>query len=188
MAGQLTGVLSPLLQNRRVAAARSYLGQGLLLDFGCSAGALARFVEPARYVGVDTDRAALAQARALYPTHRFLSLDEFDASSADQFDIVAALAVIEHLPDPLTWLQSMRARLNPAGHLVLTTPDPALQWAHEAGARVGLFSREAAAEHQTLLDQRALRALADRAGFQLTRYQRFLLGANQLCVLEPTTR
>jgi 2-polyprenyl-3-methyl-5-hydroxy-6-metoxy-1,4-benzoquinol methylase len=188
MAGQLTGVLSPLLQNRRLAAARSYLRQGRLLDFGCSAGALAQLVEPARYVGVDTDQAALAHARAHYPSHRFLTLDEFESSSTDQFDIVAALAVIEHLPDPLAWLEKMRRRLTPAGRLVLTTPDPALQWAHEAGARVGLFSREAADEHQTLLDQQALRMLADRAGFRLTRYQRFLLGANQLCVLEPAHR
>ncbi|MPZ20036.1 MAG: methyltransferase domain-containing protein [Luteitalea sp.] len=188
MAGQLTGVLSPLLQNRRLAAARSHLGRGRLLDFGCSAGALARFVEPARYLGVDTDQAALAQAQAHFPAHRFLTLDEFEASSTDEFDIVAALAVIEHLADPLAWLEKMRRRLTPRGRLVLTTPDPALQWAHEAGARVGLFSREAADEHQTLLDQQALRTLADRAGFQLTRYQRFLFGANQLCVLETTSR
>jgi SAM-dependent methyltransferase len=181
MADQGTeGLLSPLLRARRIRAALPFL-RGRVLDFGCGAGALAAWVEPGRYFGVDRDPDALQQARRLFPLHQFSAA----LPGSGTFDSIAALAVIEHLPAPEEWLAAMRRLLAPSGSLVITTPHPAFRRIHEAGARAGVFSREAAAEHETLFGRAALLRLAAAAGFQMVLYRRFLLGANQLAIFEP---
>ena len=59
-----------------------------------------------------------------------------------------------------------------------------MEWAHTAGARVGLFSHDAHEEHETLLDRDAINEIATAAGLAVERYRRFLLGANQLAILK----
>ncbi len=184
MANQSSGLLSPLLRRQRLTAAVGYLRQGRVLDFGCADGELAGLIPPARYVGVDRDREALGRARARHPAHVLLTVEEFEGAADETFDVIAALAVIEHLPAPGDWLRLMRSRLRPAGRVVLTTPKPGLQWVHELGARLGLFSREAAEEHQRLLGRRQVEGLASEAGLRLTEYRPFQLWCNQLFVLE----
>ena len=66
---------------------------------------------------------------------------------------------------------------------LLTTPNPRLQLVHDAGARLGLFSRAGAAEHQSLLDPAAMARLAADASLAVVHAARFLAGANQLFVL-----
>ena len=78
---------------------------------------------------------------------------------------------------------AMRSWLAPGGRLVLTTPAPRLEWAHDLGARLGLFSRAGAAEHQSLMDGREMARLAAAAGLAVVARRRFLVGANQLFVL-----
>lgn len=174
------GFLSPLLRARRIRAALPFL-RGRVLDFGCGTGELAAWIRAEEYWGVDRDQAALQQARSRFPHHLFTAV----LPERELFHAIAALAVIEHLSDPASWLLRMRGMLAPGGWLVLTTPHPAFRRIHEAGARAGLFSREAAAEHESFLDRAALLRLAAGSGFRLVRYRRFLLGANQLAVLHP---
>jgi SAM-dependent methyltransferase len=184
MANQVSGLLSPMLRRQRLAAAAGHLRQGRVLDFGCADGELAGFIEPERYLGVDCDREALERARARHPSHTLLTVEEFEALADETFDVIAALALIEHLPAPGDWLRLMRRRLRPGGRLVLTTPRPGLRWVHELGARLGLFSMEAAEEHQRLLGRRDVEALAGPAGLRLKEYRPFQLRCNQLFVLE----
>ena len=189
MANQVSGLFSPFLRQRRISAAASYLSGGRVLDFGCGVGELARFIDPPRYLGVDSDAASLAEARARRPSHTFLNLPEFHSMTEEEtFDVIVALALIEHLADPADWLRQMRARLRNSGMIVLTTPRPELRWAHEMGARLHLFSRAAAEEHQTLLGQAMVRDLAEKADLRVARYQPFLLGCNQLFVLLPAAQ
>lgn len=204
MADQVTGLFSPFLRARRLAAALPYLSglpSGRVLDVGCGVGELARWFEPGAYLGVDRDEESLAEARRRHPRHRFLPLAEWNAVSAvsieptiepaiepavetsARFDRIAALALIEHLDAPGAWLAEMRGVLAPGGLLVLTTPEPRLQGVHDVGARLGLFSRAGAAEHQSLLDRRRLEPLAAAAGLEVVEARRFLGGANQLFVL-----
>jgi 2-polyprenyl-3-methyl-5-hydroxy-6-metoxy-1,4-benzoquinol methylase len=186
MPDQLTGLLSPFLRSRRIAAARPFFGQGRLLDLGCGTGELARYVESNRYSGVDQDEHSVAIARNRFPAHRFLTLAEFAPSqNENQFERIIGLAVIEHVEDPQKWLAWLRTLLKPGGQIVLTTPHPSIRWLHEFGARIGLFSREGAKEHRKLINRERMIQLAETSGFRVRDFRRFLLGCNQLFVLEP---
>jgi 2-polyprenyl-3-methyl-5-hydroxy-6-metoxy-1,4-benzoquinol methylase len=185
MADQLTGLLSPFLRSRRIAAVRPFLGQGSLLDIGCGTGELARYIESNRYSGVDQDEESIAIARTLSPAHRFLTLAEFAQSkNENQFEQIVGLAVIEHVEDPQKWLAWLRTLLKSGGQVVLTTPHPSMRWPHEFGARIGLFSREGAKEHRELINRKRMIQLAETSGFRIRHFRRFLLGCNQLFVLE----
>jgi 2-polyprenyl-3-methyl-5-hydroxy-6-metoxy-1,4-benzoquinol methylase len=187
MADQLTGLLSPFLRSRRIRAVRPFLDKGNLLDIGCGTGELARYIDSSRYLGIDRDEESIAIARRKFPAHRFLTLAEFSASPhASQFDQIVGLAVIEHVEGPQQWLAWLRTLLKPGGRIILTTPHPSMRRLHEFGARIGLFSREGAREHRALIDRHRMAQLAGASGFRIRHFQRFLLGCNQLFILETT--
>ncbi|MDF3931720.1 class I SAM-dependent methyltransferase [Pseudomonas citronellolis] len=174
------GLLSPYLREKRIQAVRPYL-KGRVLDVGCGSGALARLLAPGNYLGVDRDSASLQRARATFPIYAFASeLPE----SEGQFDTVVSMAVIEHLSDPVEHLRSLSQHLKKGreARIVLTTPHPAVDWVHDIGARVGLFSRHANDEHEELLDRARLLSVGASAGLVLSVYERFLFGANQLAI------
>lgn len=184
MADQARGLLSPFLRDRRLAAARPYLAEGRVLDYGCGVGVLAEWIEPSRYLGVDVDAASLEAAKREHPEHAFRQLDELGAQDLEAgFETIVALAVIEHVPDPGSWLDEVKRWLSPSGRLVLTTPEPQLRRFHELGARLGLFSREAAEEHNVMVSRSMMVDLAAAADLELVEAARFLLGCNQLFVL-----
>jgi 2-polyprenyl-3-methyl-5-hydroxy-6-metoxy-1,4-benzoquinol methylase len=183
MADQGTeGLLSPFLRWRRIAAAKPIL-QGRVLDVGCGSGALAGLLPPESYVGVEIDAHSLEVAKQNFPRHSFLS--SLPAKD-EKFDTIAALAVIEHVPDPASFLADLAARLAPGREscIVCTTPSPSMDWIHSLGARLGLFSRHAHEEHETLLGQSELKTVATKANLGLGSYRKFLLGANQLVVFQ----
>ena len=156
--------------------------RGKVLDVGCGGGALAALIAPANYLGVDVDEDVLATARRIHPHHRFsASLP----TTGDAFDTVVALAVIEHVDRPASFLRMLESFLHPSpeSRIVLTTPHPLLGWVHTMGASVGVFSRHSSEEHKDLLGRRRLAATAADSGLRVMLYRRFLLGANQLAVL-----
>lgn len=186
MTTKYDGLLSPHLMRRRVAMARPHL-RGRILDVGCADGVLAREVAAGSYVGVDIDDAVLTDARRANPDHEFRRMR--DLGPDDRFDTVAALAVVEHMPDARGWAARVREHLVPGGRIVLTTPHRRFEFVHDLAARVGLASPEAADEHEETFDRRTLTDLFEKAGLTLELYQRFLLGMNQLAIARrPTGR
>jgi 2-polyprenyl-3-methyl-5-hydroxy-6-metoxy-1,4-benzoquinol methylase len=171
---------APFLRSRRLRMARPYL-RGRVLDYGCSSGALAELCRPEAYLGVDISEEALEVARATHPGYEF----DNKVSEHERFDVIAALAVLEHVADPLDVLTRWSGMLNPGGRMVITTPHPSFEWVLAFGAKLGLFDRHALDEHDDLLDLARIQELVGAAGLELERYRRFLLGANQLFVLRP---
>ena len=186
MADQITGLFSPFLRSRRIAAVRPFLGTGTVLEIGCGTGPLAPLIDPAKYLGVDRDDESIAIARKRLPAHRFVTLAEFVSTQNEtRFDQIVGLAVIEHVDDPKEWLSWLRTFLKPDGCIIMTTPHPSIRSFHEFGASIGLFSREGAKEHRRLIDRERMAALAAASGFRVRKFRPFLFGCNQLFVLEP---
>lgn len=174
------GVLSPFLRRLRFKAAKPYLN-GRILDVGCGSGALAELVNSALYLGVDVDDVSLNRARNDFPLHRF---ERTLPALTEKFDTIVSLAVIEHVPDPTVFLKNLSQYLvdSPIARIVITTPHPSVDWVHDMGATIGLFSKHANEEHQELLNRAKLEMAGIEADLILTVYRRFLLGANQIAV------
>lgn len=170
--------LTPWLRTLRIATASRYLS-GDVLDIGAGSGHLAARVAPERYYGFDVDPGQLARARLAFPNHTFSS----ELPEGRLFDHVIALAVIEHTPSPAEFLATCARFLGPRGRIVITTPNPSLEWLHGVAASIGLLSREAHDDHQSVVGRAQLTAAGESAGLHTEHFRYFMLGANQLLVL-----
>jgi SAM-dependent methyltransferase len=110
---------------------RHYFGDGRrpsILEAGCGTGGnlamLSRIGDP---VAFEPDEYALRSAIAKADCDiRPGSLPEPYPFAGEQFDLIVALDVIEHVEKDLEGLQALRASLAPGGKLVMTVP--ALPW------------------------------------------------------------
>lgn len=99
-----------------------------ILDVGCGRGWLTNILrEFGLATGVDPVAAAVHRARELFPDLAFrvgYSDDLLAERGPEQFDVIVASEVIEHIPAAAkgTFLRSLHGLLRPAGFLVLTTP------------------------------------------------------------------
>ena len=98
-----------------------------ILDIGCGNGVFAARLAAAGYqvTACDPSPSGIAVAREAYPAVEFHQLGVYDAAgplSGRRFDLVVSLEVIEHLFDPAALLRFARPLLEPAGHLMLSTP------------------------------------------------------------------
>ena len=181
MADQGTeGLLSPFLRRQRFRAAMPFL-KGRVLDVGCGTGALAFHLQPDSYFGIEIDDSILEQAKNQHPGYKFgKDFSEVEGT----FDTIVSLAVIEHLSDPVAFLSQLKELLSndSSSRIVITTPHPSIDWVHDRGAVIGLFSKHANEEHEELLDRSRLSGIGSEAGLQLQEYRRFLLSANQIAV------
>jgi len=90
------------------------------LDFGCGNGGLIRWARAqgaAAAIGHETGWIADRARAAGVPMLSEDQLNELDG----QFDLITAIEVLEHVPDPVDVLSTLRRLLKPGGRLFLTT-------------------------------------------------------------------
>lgn len=103
---------------------RQRVGAGSrVLDLGCGRGGVMELLwrEVRRAVGTDPDLASLREHRAGLPL--VCARGEALPFAAESFDVVIALWVLEHLPEPEVVLRGVRRVLAPGGHLLFLTPN-----------------------------------------------------------------
>lgn len=142
-----------------------------ILDIGCGRGVfLGRIPASVRRSGIDTLPAEDVPADIEYIRHDIAQGLPWDA---EQFDVVFAGEVIEHLLDTAGFLAECRRVLRPDGALVLTTPNLAywrnlLQWLRR---QQFFFVDHRAGEtgHVRYFAPRTLQALLVETGFRVER-------------------
>ncbi|HEX2913473.1 MAG TPA: class I SAM-dependent methyltransferase [Chloroflexia bacterium] len=146
-----------------------------LLDAGCGAGPALPFLQKQgfRLIGSDFIFYPLLEAQKRAPEVPLLNFDlaqglPFTDSS---FEVILASEVIEHLRDPLYFLQEARRVLASGGVLLLTTPN--LWDVRRLGAAITrtTWSGHRDPTHINLMNPRSLSRLMKEAGFERTRWK-----------------
>jgi SAM-dependent methyltransferase len=84
-----------------------------------------RWYPNARSIGLDLDRLLIREARAQVPKATFVEGSALDIPLKNEsVDLVIALHLVEHLPNPDRFMQEVRRILKPRGVLIIATPNP----------------------------------------------------------------
>ncbi len=111
---------------RKIQRLQKYCSRGKFLDIGCSTGAN---VEAARRLGYDSSGIDLCEAAINFARNNFPN-NQFSVNNIAQvqkeskhYDLVFCTEVIEHIPTPHEFVESLRNIMNINGILYMTTPD-----------------------------------------------------------------
>jgi 2-polyprenyl-3-methyl-5-hydroxy-6-metoxy-1,4-benzoquinol methylase len=142
-----------------------------VLDVGCGSGLVLESVCKAFGCighGIDVDRRRIERAKA-FSRHTTFECGLFDAEKLDRkYEILVSIAVIEHVVDPVAFLQQFNSALPVGGSLFLLTPN-----ARSLNYRVlRSWWREllSIGEHIYLFTPESLEACAAKAGFRLVKF------------------
>ncbi|MDB5314108.1 MAG: Methyltransferase type 11 [Gemmataceae bacterium] len=147
--------------SRLVGAVRDRVGlpaAGRMLDLGCGNGAMLRsFGEQMpgwALVGNDLSDKYRTTVEAIPGVEGFYPVDPENVPGT--FDVITLLHVLEHIPDPVSFLRRLGPKLGPGGLIVVEVPD----------ARHNPFDL-AVADHCSHFTPETLRAVFGAAGFEV---------------------
>jgi 2-polyprenyl-3-methyl-5-hydroxy-6-metoxy-1,4-benzoquinol methylase len=133
-------------------------GAGMLVDQAGQLGYAAEGVEPSEWLAGRARQRGLRVHRGTFPHPK----------TGGPYDVVTLVDVIEHVPNPVQLLASIRGILAPGGVALVVTPDAGSlaakmlgwRWWHYRLAHIGYFSKS------------TLNAALQKAGLEVTRWGR----------------
>jgi 2-polyprenyl-3-methyl-5-hydroxy-6-metoxy-1,4-benzoquinol methylase len=118
---------------------------------------------------------------------KFLQIDLEKKFSLDKkFDTIVLAAVVEHLENPLSVLKKLSIYLQRNGIIIITTPTNLGIKVHKWLSFFLLTSQEAAHQHKAGVSKENFLEFEKILKCRLIKYQRFLLGFNQLIIFEKS--
>lgn len=174
-------MLDNILRNWRVRKAVAHVRSGgRLLDVGCFDGHLLRTVRDrvGWAIGIDPltppgRRDGVEFVRDSFPAN----VDLEEAS----FDCITLLAVLEHMSDPQCVAAECFRLLRPGGRVVITVPSPQVDHVLAVLRALRLVDGMSLEQHHGF-EVSETATVFEKAGFELTRRERFQLGLNNLFV------
>jgi SAM-dependent methyltransferase len=119
----------------------------------------------ARVVGLEVSEEQVKALRGMGYDVRWGNAEDFDLG--EEFDVVLAGELIEHLSNPGRFLECARRHLRPGGVLLLTSPNrfSALEFLKVLRRGVAPVYNKAIAKHVVYFDEDAIKSLLARHGF-----------------------
>ncbi len=141
-----------------------------LLDVGAASGIFLNLARIAGYrvTGIEPSAALVADAEKLYGLKLFHGTAE-QFAAGEKFDAITLLDVLEHVPDPGSFLNVLERFLSPGGMLVIVTPDIGSMAARIMGGRWWHYR----VAHVNFFDRRSLGHLLGKHGFEVILRRRF---------------
>lgn len=157
-------------RNRLITwAIRRYFSRpAKILEIGCGTGfvlaEMRRAFPDAVVCGSEASGAGLAFAAQRVPSALLFQMDARNIPYRDEFDVIGAFDVLEHIGEDEKVLSEMHAALNAGGGIVVTVPQHAFLWSpvDEAAGHVRRYSGP------------ELVGKAERAGFRVERTTSFV--------------
>lgn len=139
------------------------------LEVGCGTGFVLSGIVPAfpaiRLVGSEIHVAGLGlAARRVGPSVELLQIDARHVPFIDEFDVVGAFDVIEHIEEDETALAEFHGATRPGGGLLLTVPQHRFLWS----------ATDEAAHHKRRYTAEELRRKVEKAGYTAIRMTSFV--------------
>ena len=145
----------------------SFLDVGCNLGFATEAGRRLGF----KALGIDVDADAIQRAAGFFPEAKFRCLPIRDlADEGPVFDIIYTSEVIEHLLDPLGFLQDIHRIMADGSVLMLTTPDVGHFTLSRKMNKLIKWTTFRPPEHLLYFTRKSLKVLFQRAGFRHVRF------------------
>lgn len=148
-----------------------------VLDVWCRTGNASRYIREAfpeaHYAGLELAEGLLWQARQKYPQRDFVhgTIVHLPFANAS-FERVVSLETLEHVPNPLQFLEEIHRVLQPGGRLVLSTPPATAEWMTALVDRLGMNHGEGP---RRFLASKEVKRMLAQAGFRLLLHRGTLL-------------
>jgi len=146
-----------------------------ILDFGSADGLtlleLSQLIPNATYLGIEYSEKLIISAPKLPKNIRIIKGDVMDLpkeAKHEPYDLVTALAVLEHLPDPQKAVNEAADTLRPGGIFVATCPHPFWE---KASTKLGFLKDD---QHTTELNMEKMSELALKAGLEVLSRRPFM--------------
>ena len=133
------------------------------LDYGCGNGGLVRFLRDRHLADACGFEEGSIAVRARDLGIPILGAEEMD-EKAESFDVITAIEVLEHMPDPIGDLRRMRGLLRPGGVLFLTAGNVQPYADH-----LSSWSYVVPEVHISFFEPRTLEVALTNAGFRAER-------------------
>jgi SAM-dependent methyltransferase len=173
-----SGLYSLFLQERqmkqvtaehRMKHITKYAGSGRLLDLGCANGVLVRSALHAGFdaEGIDLSHVAVEEGRS---NGLNLSVSTIEDWNPDyRYQVITGFDILEHVLDPLGFMQDVKRLLEPGGTVVIAVPNTRSVFARVMGKSWWFYIPE---EHLTYFHPGAISRLCDRVGLEPIRIER----------------
>lgn len=131
------------------------------LEIGCGTafvlGAMADEFTQARFSGSEIFREGLNFAAQRVPSADLLQMDARSIPFENEFDVIGAFDVIEHIEEDEEVLREMYGAVKPGGGIILTVPQHQWLWS----------DTDVYARHKRRYSRRELETKVERAGFRV---------------------
>lgn len=145
-------------------------GGNTFLDVGCNIGATVRAAQKLGYdaMGIDLDGVSVAKAQELFEKCEFEACSTFDlVKMGRKFDFIYCSEVIEHVPSPHEFVQSLADLMTSGALLYLTTPDTG----HRKVPKDFLSWKEVKPpEHIVFFNESSMRHILQEHGFEIIKF------------------
>lgn len=187
----MPGLLSNYLSVKRAEKVIGHI-KGHVLDIGCGEARNYALIKAYNlpvlsYTGIEFSKDTVGNLTIRYPEAKFFQADlDMDRLPVDgKYDIIILLAVIEHIFNLKFLFSQLVSLLAENGQIVLTTPTPfGNDVVHRLGTKVGLFNKEGGQDdHIVIFNRKRLEILAAEFDMEVSRYQTFQFGCNQMAIL-----
>ena len=143
---------------------KKFKSEGMFLDVGCNIGCTVKAAMDAGYDahGCDINKPSIEKAKEIFPEYFEAPVRlHYNSSVNSQFDIITSDQVIEHIEDPVEWLEELKMALNDDGIIFIGCPNFRSK---EAQKKWGKWGQVGTGEHLWLPTPKSMEYILEKAG------------------------